>query len=52
MEDTLFCAFCDMEAEYIIDNTNTPICPACKIVYISGQANPTACLEEIPMEEE
>jgi len=37
-----YCVFCKNEAEYLIEDTNTPICPACKIVYQSGQANPDA----------
>jgi hypothetical protein len=48
----IYCAFCDNEAEYVIDNTNTPICNACKEVYICGQVNPNAVLEEIIPEDE
>lgn len=51
-EDIQFCIFCDNEAEYIIDNTQAPICPACKQVYVSGQANPDGCFIEIPLEDE
>lgn len=47
-----FCAFCEMEAEYIISGTNTPICPACKQVYAAGQANTNATFDEIQAEDE
>jgi hypothetical protein len=36
--EVTFCAFCEMEAEYIIDNTQTPICPACKQVFRAGKS--------------
>jgi len=46
--ETQFCIFCDNKAEYIIDNTQTPICPSCKQVYVAGQANSDASITEIP----
>ena len=46
MKEIKYCAFCDNEAEWIIDNTDTPICTACKQVYICGQANPDATIKE------
>ena len=47
-----FCIFCDNEAEFVIDNTNAPICPACKQVYISGQTNPRDIMIDLPDEDE
>jgi len=41
------CQFCDCEAEYIIVDTNSPICSACKDVYECGQASPDAEFEDI-----
>ena len=47
-----YCVFCENEAEYMIDNTGTPICPACKIVYKAGQANPEAGFDDIEIDED
>ena len=47
-----YCIFCENKAEYVIDNTNAPICPACKEVYICGQGNPEGVFKEEPEEPE
>ena len=47
INESTFCVFCDNLAEYVIENTRSPICAACKIVYASGKANPKACFKEI-----
>ena len=42
-----YCSFCEIEAEYIIVDTKTPICPACKRVMEVGQASPDSTIETI-----
>ncbi len=37
--DTVYCAFCDQEADYIIAETKTPICENCKNIYELGKEN-------------
>jgi len=50
-DDVKFCMFCDMEAEYMINDIQcskpAPICPACKQVYVYGQCSPDATFTEI-----
>ena len=47
----LFCMFCEMEAEYMINDVQcskpAPICPACKQVYEYGQCSPDAVFTDI-----
>ncbi len=37
--DTVYCAFCDSEADYMITETETPICENCKNIYEIGKEN-------------
>jgi O-acetyl-ADP-ribose deacetylase (regulator of RNase III) len=46
-----YCIFCGSVAEYMIEDTNAPICSACKIIYEYGQGRPEATFVNITMEE-
>ena len=39
MDNEVYCAFCDNEAEYMITETKTPICEHCQEVYEIGSSN-------------
>jgi len=43
-----FCIFCENKAEYVVDNTQALLCPACREVYLSGQGNPEGVFDELP----
>ena len=51
MED-IYCAFCEMDSDFMIKESKTPICSACKKVYLAGQASPNATLERLPDDDE
>lgn len=44
---TVFCAFCDEEAESVIERSSCPICPNCLQIYEAGQSNPKGNLVDI-----